>query len=170
MNTFITVTEKLFEVTSIHYSWQIQQMTIWYCSFFSWKQAKETICMECQSLFSGKNKKNISKCCLLEFLPSMLNVKCNKNHIFNTFSFISVTKKISHKITPVQHLKTYWERYLQVLVLHNHYLKWENIDLYVHGTFHTIFVLGSISIIYKKHLDGKINTSITCYKLVSTDS
>ena len=29
--------------------------------------------MECQSLFSGKNK-NISKCGLLKFLPSMLSV------------------------------------------------------------------------------------------------
>ena len=31
--------------------------------------------MKCQSLFSGKNNKNISKCCLLEFLPSMLSIK-----------------------------------------------------------------------------------------------
>ena len=27
----------------------------------------ETICMKCQILFSGKNRKNISKCCLLKF-------------------------------------------------------------------------------------------------------
>ena len=31
--------------------------------------------MKYQNLFSGKNKKNISKCCLLEILPSMLGVK-----------------------------------------------------------------------------------------------
>ena len=31
----------------------------------------ETICKKCQSLFSGKKKKNIPKCCLLKFLPSM---------------------------------------------------------------------------------------------------
>ena len=30
--------------------------------------------MKCQCLFSGKNKINISKCCLLIFLPSMLRV------------------------------------------------------------------------------------------------
>ena len=31
--------------------------------------------MKYQSLFSGKNKKNISKCCLVKFLPSMLSIK-----------------------------------------------------------------------------------------------
>ena len=31
--------------------------------------------MKCQNLVSGKNKKNISKWCLLEFLPNMLSVK-----------------------------------------------------------------------------------------------
>ena len=36
----------------------------------------ETICIECQSLFFRKNKKNISKCYLLNFLSSMLNIKC----------------------------------------------------------------------------------------------
>ena len=30
--------------------------------------------MKCQILFSTKNKKNISKCCLLKFLPSMQSV------------------------------------------------------------------------------------------------
>ena len=30
--------------------------------------------MKCQSLFSGKNEKNISNCHLLNILPSMLNV------------------------------------------------------------------------------------------------
>ena len=29
--------------------------------------------MKCQILFSGKNKKNVSKCCLLKILPQ---VKC----------------------------------------------------------------------------------------------
>ena len=32
--------------------------------------------MKCQSLFSGKNKKNIPKCSMLKFLPSMQNLKC----------------------------------------------------------------------------------------------
>ena len=36
---------------------------------------KETICMKCQIPFSRKNKKNISKCHLLKFLPSMQSVK-----------------------------------------------------------------------------------------------
>ena len=31
--------------------------------------------MQCDSLFSGKNKKNISKCHQLKFLPSMQSVK-----------------------------------------------------------------------------------------------
>ena len=31
--------------------------------------------MKCQILFSGKNKKNISKCRLLKFLPRVLSVK-----------------------------------------------------------------------------------------------
>ena len=31
----------------------------------------ETVCMKFQSLFSGKSKKTISKCCLLKFLHSM---------------------------------------------------------------------------------------------------
>ena len=34
---------------------------------------KETICMKCQHLFSGKNKKNILKCRLLKLLSSMLS-------------------------------------------------------------------------------------------------
>ena len=31
--------------------------------------------MKCQSLFSGKNKKNTLKYCMLKFLPRVLNVK-----------------------------------------------------------------------------------------------
>ena len=31
--------------------------------------------MKCESLFFGKNKKNISECRLLKVLPSMLRVK-----------------------------------------------------------------------------------------------
>ena len=33
--------------------------------------------MKCQILFSGKNKKNISKCRLLKILPRVLSVKAN---------------------------------------------------------------------------------------------
>ena len=37
---------------------------------------KKTICMKCQILFSlGKIRKNVSKCHLLTFLPSMQSVK-----------------------------------------------------------------------------------------------
>ena len=32
----------------------------------------ETVCMKCQSLFSGKNRKNISNCHLLKILPRVL--------------------------------------------------------------------------------------------------
>ena len=40
---------------------------------------KETICMKCQILFSRKNKKNISKCHLLKFLPSMQSIKVSES-------------------------------------------------------------------------------------------
>ena len=43
---------------------------------------KETICIECQSLFSSKNKKNISKC-QLKFLPKVLSIKVQ---IYETIS------------------------------------------------------------------------------------
>ena len=39
-------------------------------------QTRETVCLKCQNLFSGKN---IPKCHLLEFLPSMLSVNCELN-------------------------------------------------------------------------------------------
>ena len=34
----------------------------------------ETVCMKYQNLFSGKNKKNMSICCLLKILPWMLSI------------------------------------------------------------------------------------------------
>ena len=34
----------------------------------------ETICMKWQNIFSGKNKKNISVCCLLKKLPRVLSI------------------------------------------------------------------------------------------------
>ena len=37
--------------------------------------------MKCQILFSGKNKKNISKCRLLKILPRVLSVKSRKYEI-----------------------------------------------------------------------------------------
>ena len=48
----------------------------------------ETVCMKCQILFSGKNKKNISKCHLLKILPRVLGVKQQLNLQFtNIFQF-----------------------------------------------------------------------------------
>ena len=61
----------------------IQQTTNWYFSYFSQKTGfeiscklspVETICMKCQTLFSGKSKKNISKFCLLEILLRVLSI------------------------------------------------------------------------------------------------
>ena len=41
----------------------------------SWNlSAVETVCIECQILFSGKNKKTISKCRLLNIPPSILSL------------------------------------------------------------------------------------------------
>ena len=37
--------------------------------------------MQCQILFSGKNKKNISKCRLLKILPRVLSVKETQLHV-----------------------------------------------------------------------------------------
>ena len=37
--------------------------------------------MQCQILFSGKNKKNISKCRLLKILPTVLSVKIILNFV-----------------------------------------------------------------------------------------
>ena len=35
---------------------------------------KETNCMNCQNLLSGKNQKNSLKCCLLKFFPRVLSI------------------------------------------------------------------------------------------------
>ena len=44
--------------------------------------------MKCQILFSGKNKKNISKCRLLKILPRVLSVKSHMiNRILHSWSF-----------------------------------------------------------------------------------
>ena len=68
----------------------------WYFSYFSWKigcdtscklSPQETICMKCQILFSRKDKKNISKCRLLKFLPSIQSVNLRKKscHLAESF-------------------------------------------------------------------------------------
>ena len=48
--------------------------------------------MKCQILFSGKNKKNISKCRLLKILPRVLSVK----RMLSLFDHLSVLFKIIH--------------------------------------------------------------------------
>ena len=57
--------------------------------FFSGKQARTfhavTICMKCKSLFSGKNMKNVSKCCQLKFLFSMHSNKCKEPAWFGSY-------------------------------------------------------------------------------------
>ena len=45
--------------------------------------------MKCQILFSGKNKKNISKCCLLKILPGVLSVNKPTVHILPVFVTLS---------------------------------------------------------------------------------
>ena len=42
--------------------------------------------MQCQILFSGKNKKNISKCRLLIILPRVLSVKQGVKYCTKTLS------------------------------------------------------------------------------------
>ena len=37
--------------------------------------------MKCQNLFSAKNKKNISICCLLKILPIVLSVNVSLNSL-----------------------------------------------------------------------------------------
>ena len=44
----------------------------------------ETIYMKCQNLFSGKNKKNISVCCLLKSLPRMLSAE-SQFYVYSRF-------------------------------------------------------------------------------------
>ena len=63
----------------------------------------ETICMEHQSLFLGKNTKNISQCPLLIFFPSTLSQICPRsismpNSPYNTVDFI---KNISELIVSI---------------------------------------------------------------------
>ena len=43
----------------------------------------KTIYMNCQSLFPGKNEKNVLKCCLLKFIFSMLSAKKGAFEFYN---------------------------------------------------------------------------------------
>ena len=77
-------------LTLPHPGWIQQKTNLWYFSYFSQKTGfdiscklspVETICMKCQNLFSGKNKKNISICFLLKILPRVLSVAWNLPYI-----------------------------------------------------------------------------------------
>ena len=76
------LTAKIFNDLNLYHSWLIQQMTIIHHTFsqkigfdISCKLSPfEMICINYQILFSEKNKKNISDCCLVKVLPRVLRV------------------------------------------------------------------------------------------------
>ena len=58
----------------------------------------EKICMKCQNLYSGENKKNISVCRLLKILPRVLNINSQfyvysslRHLLWNTFIFCNMS-------------------------------------------------------------------------------
>ena len=63
----------------------------------------ETICMKCQ-MFSGKNKKNISKCCLLKILPRLLSIKDDlswRKQLVNLYNDKDTSLALVHDFQPV---------------------------------------------------------------------
>ena len=48
----------------------------------------ETICLKCQNLFPGKNKKNVTICHLLKILPTVLGISIEENVVFVVVVFI----------------------------------------------------------------------------------
>ena len=84
LNTFLTYIPTVWPNSAEHkliFSLFFPENKLW---------QEETICMKYQSLFSGKNKKNISKCCLLKILSSMLGIEwiflnllaCDATYVF----------------------------------------------------------------------------------------
>ena len=62
----------------------------------------ETICMKCQ-MFSGKNKKNISKCCLLKILPRLLSIKYDlsgRKQLINLYNDKDTSLALVHTTFP----------------------------------------------------------------------
>ena len=59
--------------------------------------------MKCQILFSGKNKKNISKYCLLKILPRVLSVKEKLNKIFEPVNNKTYNKTCTTREDSDQH-------------------------------------------------------------------
>ena len=58
---------------------------------------KETFCMKCQSPFSGKNMKNISKYQLLKFLPHIHSKHLSSYHTATIF-IPNILKNLSEKV------------------------------------------------------------------------
>ena len=57
--------------------------------------------MKCQILFSGKNKKNISKCCLLKILPRVLSVNVERDLKHQTIFIVKTFHMHSSKLSSV---------------------------------------------------------------------
>ena len=55
--------------------------------------------MNCQILFSRKNKKIISKCRLLQFMPCMLCIKVSKNTVLSCFQVVAVRRHNTVNVT-----------------------------------------------------------------------
>ena len=51
--------------------------------------------MKCQILFSGKNKKNISKCRLLKILPRVLSVKHSDTSSVCCLEYINIPADVA---------------------------------------------------------------------------
>ena len=58
--------------------------------------------MKCQILFSGKNKKNISKCRLLKFLPRVLRVNLFSMAIVNAYMSSNMKKCTFERVCPAK--------------------------------------------------------------------
>ena len=51
--------------------------------------------MKCQDLFSGENKKNVSKCSRLKILPGVLRVKCiNTIYVCDVFVYDNILSTV----------------------------------------------------------------------------
>ena len=92
---------------------------------------KETICMKCQSLFSGKNKKNISGCRLLKFDPSMLSINANRN-ISTQVSGHNWTSFLCLRLNNIC-LAFIWERNLTMSILGQ--ISVSTIHIYMYAIF-----------------------------------
>ena len=60
----------------------------------------ETICVKCQILFSGKNKKNISLCPMLKIVPKVLTTRLES---FSAILFTVISKAVLGPFAPAVH-------------------------------------------------------------------